>query len=65
MIDKSRSTIDSSRVMLQLVASFMIIICYRQIFIVQATGQTCGIIMLNVIILSVTIQSLIMLWVNI
>ncbi len=36
--DDSRSIIDNYRVMLQLVASFMIIIYDRHIFIAQATG---------------------------
>jgi hypothetical protein len=41
LIDDSRSIIDNSRKMLQLVASFMIVIYDSHIFIVQATAFCC------------------------
>ncbi len=40
LIDDSRSMIDGSRGLLQIKASFTIIIYNRHIFIVQATGLT-------------------------
>jgi hypothetical protein len=53
VIDNSRNVIDDSRVILQLVASFTIIIYACQFFIAQATGV--GIIkLLTAVINSVT-----------
>jgi hypothetical protein len=47
IIGDSRSIIDDSRVMLQLVATFTVVIYYHLIFIVQATVVDTKVILLH------------------